>query len=161
KYCHQSTTSILETVSQHCINLKYFECDAEIGSTDQLMSILKSSPFLETIIIRNKRIPSNINDLLRHVKLTKLRYLELEGPWKFSPESLDVFLKRSKPPLYTFVLINSKCFEDDHLEVLLKRLSGTLYKIDLKGTHKRLSFDLRKRTRQVVDDFYYKTMDVI
>ncbi|CAG8691665.1 1842_t:CDS:1, partial [Racocetra fulgida] len=93
KYCLQSTTSILETVSQHCINLKYFECDAEIGSTDQLMSILKSSPFLETIIVRNKRIPSNINDLLRHVKLTKLRYLELEGPWKFSPESLDVFLK--------------------------------------------------------------------
>ncbi|CAG8558930.1 10404_t:CDS:1 [Cetraspora pellucida] len=161
KYCLQSTTSILETVSQYCTNLRNFECDAEIGSTDQLMSILTSSPFLETIIIRNKRIPSNLDDLLRHVKLTKLRYVELEGPWKFSPKALNVFLRRSKPPLYTFVLINSKCFEDDHLEVLLKRLSGTLYKVVLSGMYKRLSLDLRKRTRQVVDDFYYKTMDVV
>ncbi|RIB08411.1 hypothetical protein C2G38_2111197 [Gigaspora rosea] len=161
RYCLQSTTTILEAVSQHCMNLRYFECDAEIGSTDQLMSVITSSPFLETIIIRNKRIPLNINELLEHVKLIRLRYLELEGPWKFSSKSLDIFLRRSKPPLYTFVLINSKCFEDEHLEVLLQRLSGTLYKIDLRGMYKRLSLDLRKRTRLVVDDFYYKTMDVV
>ncbi|CAG8809974.1 6698_t:CDS:1, partial [Dentiscutata erythropus] len=159
KYCLQSTTTILDAVCEHCTNLRYFECDAEIGSTEQLTSVFTSSPFLETIIIRNKRILLNINELLEQVKLIRLCYLELEGPMKFSSEALDTFLRRSKPPLYTFVLINSQCFEDEHLEVLLQHLSGTLCKIDLKGTHKRLSKDLRNQTRQVVKDFYYKTMD--
>ncbi|CAG8544829.1 1371_t:CDS:1 [Acaulospora colombiana] len=153
-YNSDSTRSILESI-EHCTNLTYFECNAEIDSTDLLMPIFILSTRLKTIIVKNKRRSLNINEMLRSVRLARLNHLELEGTWRFTSDSLEVFLNNSRPPLKTLSLHYSNCFEDDHLEVLLRSLSGVLEKIDLKGMTKRLSFDLRKRAHRVVKNFYY------
>ncbi|CAG8615322.1 9737_t:CDS:1 [Acaulospora morrowiae] len=153
-YNSESARSILEAID-HCTNLTYFECNAEIDSINLLKQIFMSSTRLQTIIVKNRRRSLNINELLKVVRLTRLSHLELEGSWRFTSDSLEVFLNNSNPPLKTLSLHYSSCFEDDHLEVLLRSLSGVLEKIDLKGMIKRLSFDSRKRAHQAFKEFYY------
>lgn len=153
-YNSETTRSIIENI-ENCTNLTHFECDAEIDSINLLMPIFLSSTRLQTIIIKNRRRSLDVNEMLRSVQLTRLSHLELEGYWRFTSDSLETFLINSNPPLKTLSLHYSNCFEDDHLEVLLRNLSGTLQKIDLKGIAKRLSFDMRKKAHKVIRDFYY------
>ncbi|RHZ54636.1 hypothetical protein Glove_425g22 [Diversispora epigaea] len=153
-YNSETTRSIIENI-ENCTNLTHFECDAEIDSINLLMPIFLLSTRLQTIIIKNRRRSLDMNEMLRAVRLTRLSHLELEGYWRFTSDSLETFLINSNPLLKTLSLHYSNCFEDDHLEVLLRNLSGVLQKIDLKGMTKRLSFDMRKKAHRVVKDFYY------
>ncbi|RIA99420.1 hypothetical protein C1645_357063 [Glomus cerebriforme] len=154
-YRAESTSSIIESVGLYCQNLRHFECNAEICSTNLLKLVFTSSPNLEKIIITNDRISLKIDELLL-VQLKKLKYLELNGSWEFEAERLNYFLTISQPPLSTIVLSKNSCFEDPHLEVLLDCLEGVLTTFHVIKMSKRLSLDMRRQAKEKIENFLYK-----
>ncbi|CAI2180644.1 6554_t:CDS:1 [Funneliformis geosporum] len=155
-YKAESTSLIIKSVGLNCQFLRHFECNAEICSIDLLKFVFISSSNLETIIITNDRVSLNIDGLLLVIRLKNLKYLELNGSWEFEVEPLKRFLINSKPPLSTIVLSENKCFEDSHLQVLLRYLKGVLTTFHVFKLTKRLSIDMRRQAKEDIEDFLYK-----
>ncbi|CAG8550797.1 5735_t:CDS:1 [Acaulospora morrowiae] len=141
-------------VIRYCKDLTYFKCEAEVGSITSIMSVLYSSPKLETLIIKRKEFSANVDLMFQMQLLCNLNHLELHGKWKFTPLALDTFLAKSKPPLDTLEITRSECFSDVHLQVVLCRLRGIIKRFKV-NTSIILSEEVQNMAKDIIENFEY------
>nr|CAG8581739.1 11921_t:CDS:2 [Entrophospora candida] len=153
--------SIALYISTHFKNLVYLDLYIYIR-VSSLSEILLSCKKLEKIIIKDRNWSQhwhdennqNLDKLMQEMVLTNLKHLELKGVFHFTATSLDIFLRKSNPPLEVMEIIGSYCFGNDHIEVLLELLNVKLHKLHITTTicPKR---NIKSRANKIIRDFKY------
>ncbi|CAG8491480.1 6855_t:CDS:2 [Acaulospora colombiana] len=129
---------------------------SHVESTDifELHTLFTLCTNIQSFTLYGSRSPEiNATDFfvrLSKQELPNLQSLSLHTAWSYTPSSLDQFLISSKPPLKYLEIRNSRCFNDEHLKVILKNLGKELNVLKLHVTN-QLSEELVERAKQEIE----------
>ncbi|CAG8455488.1 9196_t:CDS:2 [Scutellospora calospora] len=120
------TILLMQAISQYCQNLTLAKIYVDANSLPYLHTLLFSCSTIQTLTIFGPRHPEiNVNNVLQKFSLVNLNYLEnlsIHSCWTYTPESLDLFLSNPTLKLKKLEILWSRCFGNEHLDVVLKRL---------------------------------------
>ncbi|CAG8664936.1 7950_t:CDS:1, partial [Acaulospora morrowiae] len=152
-YFH-ATSNIFKTVAKYCPRLTRFGTYIEATDISELHTLFALCTNIQSVTLYGPRSPEiNVTDFLLQLskqELPNLKSLSLQTAWSYTPFSLDQFLVNSKPPLKYLEIRNSKCFNDEHLMVILKNLGKELNVLKLHVTN-QLNEELVERARQEIE----------
>jgi len=128
--------NVIEPFAKWCPELREFSSSVPNGEIWALYDLLECCTHIEKVnVIGDIWNEFDVNQLfskLGNLQLPNLRHLSICGKWQFSAGVLDQWLAGSAPALESLEFSWPVRFTEEHLEVIVRRLSGTLRYLKLQ-----------------------------